>query len=264
MILLVSAVLGIIQGLTEFLPVSSTAHLLIAGRGLGYRDPVFVVMIQLGSILAVVWLYRDEILQIVRGLPSDPKQQRFVATIAVAFIPAVVAGGLLSRFITTVLYEDPRVIATALIAGGIVMLLVDRYKRPPEVRRAIRTPLPKALGIGLCQAVALIPGISRSGATIVGGLLVGLDRPAAAKFSFFLAIPTMFAAAAKNLLDLRGDLGASRPLEIAVGFVFAFLASMVVIGPFVRFVGRAGFAPFAWYRIALGLALFGAMAVGWM
>lgn len=264
MSLLVSAVLGVIQGLTEFLPVSSTAHLLIAGRIAGFDDPAFTVMIQLGSILAVVWLYRAKIAGVLRGVWSDPRAQRFALTILVAFLPAVVAGGLLSGFVEGVLYESPRVFASAFVIGGVVMLLVERYRPPARVFDADQTPLPKAFGVGICQALALVPGVSRSGATIVGGLLMGLERPAAAEFSFFLAIPTMAAAFAKSLLEIRGQLGAERLAEIGIGFVCAFLASAAVIRPFLRFVSRAGFAPFAWYRIAAGVAIFGAVAAGWL
>ncbi len=264
MTLLISAVLGVIQGLTEFLPVSSTAHLLLAGHALGVDDPAFTVMIQLGSIVAVVWLYRDKLQQVLRGLPSDPAARRFAWMILIAFLPAVLAGALLSGFIKTVLYESPRVIASAFIVGGIVMLLVERFRPAPRVFSPDQTPLLKALGIGACQMLALVPGVSRSGATIVGGLLMGLDRPAAAEFSFFLAIPTMTGAFAKSLLDVREQLVPERMTDIAVGFLFAFLAAVVVIRPFLRFVARSGFAPFAWYRIAAGLAIFAAVTAGWL
>lgn len=261
----VAAILGAVQGLTEFLPVSSTAHLLIAERMLGFQDPggVFTVMIQLGSILAVVWLYRARILAVVRGLPTDPQARRFAAMILVAFVPAGIVGGLLSDVIREVLYESPRVIAWAFIGGGLVMLIVERRRPVPDVLEAERTPLPRALGIGVCQTLALIPGVSRSGATIVGGMLMRLDRAAAAEFSFFLAIPTLGAAFAKDLLEVRGLLTPERSLEIAIGLLTAFLASLLVIRPFLRFVGRSGFAPFAWYRIALGATLLAAVAAGW-
>ena len=191
MTLLVAALLGVIQGLTEFLPVSSTAHLLIGARLLGFDDPggVFTVMIQLGSILAVMWLYRTKIIRIVAGLPSDPDARRFAAMILVAFAPAVLAGLFLADYVTTVLYESPRVIATTFVLGGIVMLLVERYRPAPTVLDADRTPFAKALGIGACQVLALVPGVSRSGATIVGGMVLGLDRAAAAEFSFFWPCP---------------------------------------------------------------------------
>jgi undecaprenyl-diphosphatase len=264
--LLVAALLGIIQGLTEFLPVSSTAHLLIGARLLGFEDPggVFTVMIQLGSILAVMWLYRTKIIRIVVGLPSDPGARRFAAMILLAFVPAVLAGAFLADYVTTVLYASPTVIATTFVLGGIVMLAVERYRPAPTVLDADRTPLTRALGIGVCQVLALVPGVSRSGATIVGGMLMGLDRPAAAEFSFFLAMPTMMAAFAHSLLKVRHDLTSERAVEIAVGFLMAFIASALVVKPFLAVVRRAGFVPFAWYRIALGLAVVGAIAAGWL
>lgn len=266
MILLVAALLGVIQGLTEFLPVSSTAHLLIGARLLGFDDPggVFTVMIQLGSILAVMWLYRAKILHIVTRLGSDADARHFALMIFVAFLPAVVAGALLADYVTTVLYESPKVFATTFILGGIVMLLVERYRPVPTVVDADRTPLARALGIGACQVLAMVPGVSRSGATIVGGMLMGLDRPAAAEFSFFLAMPTMMAAFAHSLLKVRHQLSSDRAAEIAVGFIMAFFASLVVVRPFLAFVRRRGFAPFAWYRIALGLALIIAIAARWL
>jgi undecaprenyl-diphosphatase len=264
--LLVAALLGVVQGLTEFLPVSSTAHLLIGARLLGYDDPggVFTVMIQLGSILAVMWLYRTKIIRIVRGLPSDPEARRFAAMIVVAFLPAIIAGALLADYVTRVLYASPAVIATTFVLGGVVMLVVERYRPTPIVFDADRTPIARALGIGACQVLALVPGVSRSGATIVGGMLMGLDRAAAAEFSFFLAMPTMMAAFAHSLLKVRHHLAAERALEIAVGFIFAFIASALVVKPFLAVVRRAGFVPFAWYRIALGTALFAAMAARWV
>ena len=266
MTLLVAALLGIIQGLTEFLPVSSTAHLIIAARLLAFEDPggVFTVMIQLGSILAVMWLYRAKIIRIVMGLPSDPDARRFAAMILLAFVPAVLAGAFLADYVTTVLYASPKVIATTFVLGGIVMLAVERFRPVPDVLDADRTPFIRALGIGLCQVLALVPGVSRSGATIVGGMLMGLDRPAAAEFSFFLAMPTMMAAFAHSLLKARHQLTSERSVEIAVGLVMAFIASALVVKPFLAVVRRAGFAPFAWYRIALGLAVFGALAAGWL
>ncbi len=266
MILLVAALLGVIQGLTEFLPVSSTAHLLIGARLLGFDDPggVFTVMIQLGSILAVMWLYRTKIIHIVTRLGSDADARHFALMILIAFVPAVVAGALLADYVTTVLYESPKVFATTFILGGIVMLLVERYRPAPTVLDADRTPLARALGIGACQVLAMVPGVSRSGATIVGGMLMGLDRPAAAEFSFFLAMPTMMAAFAHSLLKVRHHLSPDRAAEIGVGFVLAFVASLLVVRPFLAFVRRRGFAPFAWYRLALGLALIVAIAARWL
>ena len=255
---LVAAFLGVIQGLTEFLPVSSTAHLLVLERMLGYEDPggAFTVMIQLGSILAVMWLYRQKIAAVVRGLPSDPDARRFAGAVLVAFAPVVVVGLLAGDYIQRVVYGNIALIAGALVAGGVVMLIIERWRPEPDLVDAERIPIGRALGVGLCQTLAaVLPGISRSGATIMGGMLMKMDRAAAAEFSFFLAMPTMMAAFANDLLDLGGEVAPERAAEIAIGFVMAFLASLVVIRPFLGFVRRAGFAPFAWYRIAAGLAV---------
>jgi undecaprenyl-diphosphatase len=264
--LLTAALLGVVQGLTEFLPISSTAHLLIGERMLAFDDPgdVFKIVIQFGSILAVMWVYRDKLISVARGLTSDPDARRFVLMICAAFVPAGVAGFLFADVVKSVLYETPSVIASAFVAGGVVMLVVERMRTVPVVLAADRTPLPRAIAIGSCQVLALVPGVSRSGATIIGGLLAGLDRPAAAEFSFFLAMPTMAGAFVYELWDVRGQLDAARAAEIGVGFLMAFLAALAVVRPFLRFVGRSGFAPFAWYRIAAGSAMFAAMAVGWL
>ena len=261
-----AALLGIVQGLTEFLPVSSTAHLLIGGRVLGHDDPggVFTVTIQLGSILAVMWLYRARLAAVAVGLPSNPEARRFAVMVLLAFIPALLAGAFLADFVATVLYESLAVFAWAFIAGGAVMLAVERWMGAPEVRDAGRTPYARAFGVGLFQTLALIPGVSRSGATIIGGLMMGLDRAAAAEFSFFLAMPTMTAAFVYKLAEVRHHLAPERAGEIAIGFVMAFLAALVVVKPFLTFVGRSGFAPFAWYRIAIGVLLLAALEAGWL
>jgi undecaprenyl-diphosphatase len=261
-----AAILGVIQGLTEFLPVSSTAHLLLSERLMGFSDPdgVFTVMIQLGSILAIMWLYREKIVNAIAGLATRADSRNFALAIIVATIPALIAGALFSKFIKSVLYESPRVFAAAFILGGIVMLIVERMRPEPTVVDAERTPLARAFIVGLCQMLALVPGVSRSGATIVGGMAAGLDRPAAAEFSFFVAMPTMTAAFGKQLLDVRHHLSTDRALEIGIGLVMAFIASLLVVRPFLAFVRRAGFAPFAWYRIVLGAAIFAAIAAGSM
>ena len=261
---LAAALLGVVQGLTEFLPVSSTAHLLIGARLLHFADPggVFTVMIQLGSVLAVMWLYRAKILHVVRGLPSDAESRHFALMITVAFLPAAVAGALLANYVKRVLYTTPAVISATFIIGGIVMLVVERYRPVPVVLNADHTSLSRALGIGTCQVLALVPGVSRSGATIVGAMLLGLDRPAAAEFSFFLAMPTMIAAFAHDLLEVRHQLAPERALEIAIGFVMAFIAAAIVVRPFLAVVRRSGFGPFAWYRIVSGAALLAAIVFG--
>lgn len=266
MTLFTAALLGIVQGVTEFLPVSSTAHLLLVGRALGHDDPggVFTVMIQLGSILAVAWLYRRKIIDVVTSLGSSAEARHFAAAVSIATIPALVGGALLAGFVKGVLYASPFVFAVAFIAGGILMLIVERRAMHPIVEHADRTPIPRALAVGVCQTLALVPGVSRSGATMVGGMLAGLSRTAAAEFSFFLAIPTMTAAFMHDLLLIGDQLTSARALEIGVGLTMAFVSSLLVIKPFLTFVGRAGFVPFAWYRIALGVGLLAAIAGGWV
>lgn len=265
MALIQAAILGIVQGLTEFLPISSTAHLLLGERIMGFHDEggVFTVMIQLGSILAVMWLYRQRIWDVVTGLPTKPEARRFALMLFLAFVPAVVAGIFLADWVKEVLYESLMVIAIAFIVGGIAMLLIERFRPTPVVTDAAETPIWRAVGVGLFQCIALIPGVSRSGATIFGGLLLGLDRRAAAEFSFFLAMPTMAAAFAHDLLEVRHmHMTTQRIAEIGVGFVMAFIAAVIVVKPFLDFVTRVGFAPFAWYRIVLGAAILGALYSG--
>jgi undecaprenyl-diphosphatase len=262
--LLKAALLGILQGITEFLPVSSTAHLLVGSRLIGYEDPggVFVVMIQLGSILAIMWLYREKILHVVASLPSDRDARNFAVAVMLATVPLLVAGALFGKFVKNVLYASFGVIGAAFVIGGLVMLVVERFRPRADVVDAERIPIGRALAVGCGQTLALIPGVSRSGGTIVAAMLLGLDRPAAAEFSFFLAMPTMAAAFANAFREARHSLGSARAEEIAVGFVMAFIASALVVRPFLNYVRRSGFAPFAWYRIILGLALIAAVVAG--
>ncbi|MGE0451740.1 MAG: undecaprenyl-diphosphate phosphatase [Vicinamibacterales bacterium] len=261
-----ATILGIVQGLTEFLPVSSTAHLLVLERQLGFDDPnsVFTEMIQLGSILAIAWLYRARLLAVARGLPSRPEARRFVLMLGVAVVPALLAGAFGADFVEQVLHHSFSTMAVALIAGGLFMLGVERMGLRARTRSVDETSVTQALGIGLFQVLALIPGVSRSGATIIGGLVMGLERPAAAEFSFFLAIPTMSAAFAHSMIDLRHQLDPSRAAEVTLGFVWAFIASVLVVEPFLAVIRRSGFAPFAWYRIVAGAALLAAVAAGWL
>lgn len=264
-----AAILGVIQGLTEFLPISSTAHLLLCERLMGFADPggAFTVMIQLGSILAVMWLYRAKIWEVVTGLPTKPEARRFALMLILAFIPALVAGLVLADFVKSVLYVSFGVIAVAFILGGVAMLAIERFRPAPVVETADQTPIARAIGVGVFQTLALIPGVSRSGATIFGGLLMGLDRRAAAEFSFFLAMPTMAAAFVHDAWQLHQagvGLAQERVAEIAVGFVMAFIASWLVVKPFLNYVTRVGFAPFAIYRIVLGVVMLGALYAGWL
>jgi undecaprenyl-diphosphatase len=260
-----AALLGVVQGVTEFLPVSSTAHLLIASRLLGFKDPggVFTVMIQLGSIFAVAWIYRAKIMDVAMGRPSVPEARRFAGMLLLALLPALVIGGLMSGFVTRVLYNTLAVIAVSFVLGGIAILLIERWRPTPTVHDVDQTPMGKALGIGMFQALAIVPGVSRSGATIMGGLSLGLDRAVAAEFSFFLAIPTLTAAFANSLWKVRHNLTGAQASEIAIGFVMAFVSSALVVKPFVNYVRRSGFQSFAWYRIVAGLVLLAALAAGW-
>jgi len=258
--------LGILQGLTEFLPVSSTGHLLIAGRAIGYDDPggVFTVMIQLGSILAIMWLYRQRIWDVVTGLPTKPEARRFALMLFFAFLPAAFVGLIANSYIRNELYIRLDIIAYALILGGFAMLAIEKWPPKVEVKDAAETPIWRAIGVGAFQTLALIPGVSRSGATIFGGLALGLDRRAAAEFSFFLAMPTMVAAFILDFLTVKDHITPDRVAEIAVGFVFAFISAWLVVKPFLNFVTRVGFAPFAWYRIVAGAAILGVLAMGWL
>jgi len=260
-----AAILGIVQGVTEFLPVSSTAHLLISERLLGYQDPggVFTVMIQLGSIIAVMWLYRAKLIDVLTGLPTRPDARRFAFKILLATLPALIAGALLSKFVKNVLYGNFVVIAAAFIIGGVVMLLVERLRPRPDVMDVDSMPTGRAFAVGAWQALALVPGVSRSGGTIVGAMAMRVDRAAAAEFTFFLAMPTMAAAFAHDLFEARHELASARGVEVAIGFVMAFISSALVVRPFLNYVRRSGFQAFAWYRIAAGLALAAAIAAGW-
>jgi undecaprenyl-diphosphatase len=266
LIYLLAAVLGIVQGLTEFLPISSTAHLLLVGQSLGFQDPggVFTVMIQFGSVLAVMWLYRVKLLDVLLGLTSNPGARRFVLMLIVASIPAGLAGVLLADWVKGELYRSPAVIASAFIIGGVAILMIERFRPTPVVFQADKTPVPRAFAVGVFQMLALVPGVSRSGATIMGGLLAGLERPAAAEFSFFLAMPALAGAFLHDLWAVRDHLAPERAAEIAIGFVTAFLAALVVVKPFVRYVARSGFAPFAWYRIVAGAVILLAIVAGWL
>jgi undecaprenyl-diphosphatase len=264
--LLVAALLGVVQGLTEFLPVSSTAHLLVGARLVGFQDPnsVFTEMIQLGSIFAIVWLYRARVLAVLTGLPTEPEARRFAALIIVGVLPALAAGAVFSDFVESVLHRSLATIGWAFVLGGLVMLWLDRRTAGAVTTRVDDTSMRQAAGIGVCQMLALVPGVSRSGATIAGGLVMGLDRATAAEFSFFLAMPTLAATFGHSLLQVRNQITSDRLAELAIGFVMAFLASVVVVRPFLAVVRRVGFAPFAWYRIVAGTVLLAASAAGWL
>ena len=253
--------LGIIEGLTEFLPVSSTAHLLVAENMLGLRKgdwEVFTVVIQLGAVLSVVAVYWHKFWSVLIGLPSDPKARQFAINVIVAFLPAAVLGLVLIKFINAFLLDPVRampVIAVSWIAGGILILLFERIAPRPRYEGTDNLPVSKAFQIGLCQCAALLPGVSRSGATILGGELLGVERKTAAHFTFYLAVPTMLGASVVELYQQRAALSASNLTTIAVGFVVSFVVAYIVVKTFIDFVGRYGLKPFGWYRLAVGVIL---------
>ena len=249
--------LGLVEGATEFIPVSSTGHLIVAGEWLGYTGPranVFTVFIQLGAILAVLWRYRAMLAGAVARAGRDPRSARLLIAIAIAFVPAAAIGFLVDDWIDAYLFRTVTV-AVALILGGIAILLVERLHRPVTVEEVDAIPPRKALGVGLAQVLALFPGVSRSGATILGGYALGLSRQAATEFSFLLAIPIMIAATLYKLFKARLLLGAEDVPVFAIGFVTAFISALFVIQVFLRFVSRHSFAAFAWYRIVFGTGL---------
>jgi len=246
--------LGLLEGLTEFIPVSSTGHILLAGHFLGFKSTgkAFEVLIQLGAILAILSVYSGRLLKMASDLPTDPRTRRFVAGILVAFLPAAVIGALAHDFIKTVLFETPKLICIMLILGGVVLLVVDRLTLTPRYRNVMDFPLSLCLKIGFFQCLAMIPGTSRSGATIVGSLLMGTDKRSAAEFSFFLAMPTMAGAFAFDLLKNRDILSSADLPIIVTGFVAAFVMAVIVVRYLLDYVSRHGFALFAWWRLIVG------------
>lgn len=246
--------LGIVEGLTEFLPVSSTGHLILAETVMGFTGPpgrVFDVAIQLGAILAICVAYFGKLAGIALDAPRDPGARRFILAVLLGFLPAALVGVVAHKAIKAVLFS-PWVVAVSLIVGGIAILLIERARPAARIHAVERMPWQTALGIGAMQCLAMVPGVSRSGATIMGALLLGVERKAAAEFSFFLAIPTMFGATVYDLYKNRDSLNFEGGTLIAVGFLTAFLVALPIVRGLVGFVSRHGFAPFAWYRIALG------------
>jgi undecaprenyl-diphosphatase len=262
--LIISALLGLLEGLTEFIPVSSTGHLLLASHFLGFNSAgkTFEVVIQLGAVLALMVVYVAKLTQVFSTVHKDPASQRFVGSVALAFLPAAVIGVLAHDFIKSVLFETPKLIAIMLILGGVVLVLIDRFTPPPTVKDATALPMRKALAIGFFQCLAMIPGVSRSGATIVGALLLGVEKRAAAEFSFFLSLPTMTAAVGYDLFKNRDVLDFSAWNQIAVGFVLAFLTGVIVVRRLLDFVSRRGYGLFGWWRIAIGTLALAALSFG--
>lgn len=262
---LTAAILGLLEGLTEFLPVSSTGHLLLAGHFLGFESKgrTFEVVIQLGAILALFSVYAALITRLLLRARHEDAARRSLISVLLAFLPAVVVGVLAHDFVKTVLFETPRLIAIMLILGGIVLLVIDRIAPPPVHKDALALPFGKSLAIGFCQCLAMVPGVSRSGATIVGALLMGVEKRAAAEFSFLLSLPTMGAAVVYDLYKNRDVLDFGAVWEIAVGFGVAFLTAVIVVRWVLSFISRNGYALFGWWRIIVGGAALIALQLGY-
>ena len=250
--------MGVIEGLTEFLPISSTGHLILLGYAIGFQGPpgkVFEIAIQLGAILAVVVLYWRRLLDVATGMWRPRSAERFYATnIILAFLPAMVLGATLHSTITTLLF-NPWVVSVALILGGVAIIVIERRVIAPSIHSVPEIGPVTALLVGFGQALAMIPGTSRSGATIITALLCGVDRKAAAEFSFVLAIPTMLAASAYALFKARAELSLDGMGQIVIGFVTAFVVALLVVRAVIALIGRIGFTPFGWYRIGLGMVM---------
>jgi undecaprenyl-diphosphatase len=254
-----AVILGIVEGLTEFLPISSTGHLIIAGQLVGYTGDtakVFDIVIQSGAMLAIIWEYRARFGRVLAGLTSDPKARRFVANLIVAFLPAAVLGlAFASAIKRHLFYAAP--VAAAFIVGGLVILWVERRPRRVRVEEVDDMTWTDALKVGLAQSVALIPGTSRSGATIIGGMLFGLSRRAATEFSFFLAVPTLIAAGAYDAWKNRALLSVDDLGVFAVGFVVSFISAFLCVRWLLRYIATHDFSVFAWYRIVFGVVVLG-------
>ncbi|RYY76699.1 MAG: undecaprenyl-diphosphate phosphatase [Gammaproteobacteria bacterium] len=248
--------LGIVEGFTEFLPISSTGHLIVVGDLIGFHNDgrVFEIAIQLGAILAVVVEYRRKFIGVASGMFNDSKSQSFIRNLIVAFLPAAIMGVLFISIIKTYLF-NPISVATMLILGGVVILWAERRQHQVRVTNVDEMTWKDALKVGLFQVVSMVPGTSRSGATIIGGLFIGLDRKVAAEFSFFLAVPTMFAATFYDIFKHRDLLHASDVPMFAAGFITAFFSAWLAVRTLVRFVANHTYEIFAWYRIAFGLII---------
>jgi undecaprenyl-diphosphatase len=247
-------VLGLLEGLTEFIPVSSTGHILLAGHFLGFHSTgkAFEILIQLGAILAILTVYSARLWKILTDFPHDERTRRFVAGVLIAFLPAAFLGVLGHSFIKTVLFETPKLICVMLLLGGLVLLWIDRLELKPKYNNIMEFPLSLCLKIGLFQCLALIPGTSRSGSTIVGALLMGAGKRAAAEFSFFLAMPTMAGAFTYDLYKNRDVLSVADLPVIGVGFVAAFVMAVIVVRYLLDYVSLHGYALFAWWRLIVG------------
>ena len=253
-LILHALILGLVEGVTEFLPISSTGHLILAGQLLGFageKEKVFMIAIQFAAILAVVYEYRVKLAHVATTLGSEPASRRLAVNLMAGFLPAAVLGLLFYKEIKGYLF-NPLVVASALVVGGVLILWAERRTHVISTETVDDLSWRRALAIGFAQALAMIPGTSRSGATIIGGLFLGLSRKAAAEFSFFLAIPTMLGAFVYDLYKNWSSLSWEHGGVIALGFVAAFVAAILVVRAFVHFISRHGFTVFAWYRIAVG------------
>jgi len=268
-----AALMGIVEGLTEFLPISSTGHLILAGSLLDFarstgeqKAQVFEIAIQTGAIFAVILVYMQRIKDTITGLGSDPKAQRFALNVIIGFLPAVVMGLLVGKVVKEHLFNAP-VVATTFILGGIIILIAERFaaRRPQQRVETVddMTPL-DALKVGVIQCLALVPGTSRSGATIIGGMLMGMSRKSATDFSFFLGIPTLVGAGAYSLYKERALLSMDDLPLFSVGLFFAFVSAWVCVRWLIRYVSSHNFVPFAWYRIAFGILILVSAEMGWV
>jgi undecaprenyl-diphosphatase len=255
--ILSAVAMGVLEGLTEFLPISSTGHLILLGSLIGFQGPpgkVFEIGIQLGAICAVIWIYRDLLLRLVAGFWRPGRERYYGINLILAFVPAAIIGATLHGVITERLF-NPWVVSFALIAGGIAIILIERARPSPSIHSVPEIGPVSALLVGFGQALAMIPGTSRSGATIITALLLGVDRKVAAEFSFVLAIPTMLAASAYSLLKVRHEISADGLGQVGIGFVTAFVVALLTVRWVLAVIGRIGFTPFGWYRIAIGTVM---------
>lgn len=267
LLVLKALIMGVVEGLTEFLPISSTGHLIITGELIGFMTReergAFEIFIQLGAILAVVWEYRRRLTGVVVGLPYDPAARRFVANLIVAFLPAAIIGLLTASYIKSHLFSAVPV-AIALVVGGLLILWAERREHEITVQEVDQMTWRDALKIGFAQCFALIPGTSRSGATIIGGLLFGLSRKAATEFSFFLAIPTLSAAALYDLYRQREVITGEIAGLLLIGLLAAFISAFIAVRGLLRYISRNDFSVFAWYRIGFGLLVLATAYFGWV
>lgn len=260
----IAALLGVVEGITEFLPISSTGHLILLDDILGFQGPpghVFEVVIQLGAILGVCWVYRQRILDLVTD-PRAPRNRHMLLLLLLGFLPAAVIGFLAHGFIKTVLF-NPWVVSVALIVGGVAIILIEQMLKVDRFTSLDELPRSVGLQVGFCQSLAMIPGVSRSGATIMGARVLGLSRSAAAEFSFLLAIPTMFAATGYDLYKNAGQIDVHGGLLVMVGFACALVTAIITVRWLIAFVSSHTFTGFGWYRIALGTLMIVLLSTGW-